>query len=139
MQTSEGSQAIFEDVRCPLAGMLHPKAERCTMKALPWIIAGTAIGAAITYVIVNTPTPEYATGSETVEGAARKAFGWGTKQRASGKGQSIAGSLKEGVGKITGDPDLADEGAADSLVGDAKDAAGKLGHALGETIHDLNR
>ncbi len=109
------------------------------MKALPWIIAGITIGTVITYVALYESGPEYATGSDTIEDAAHLAFGWGTKQRAAGMGQSIVGAVKEGFGRVTGDSDLADEGAAEGLVGDAKDAAGKLGHAVGETIHDLNR
>jgi uncharacterized protein YjbJ (UPF0337 family) len=109
------------------------------MKALPWIIGGVGIGAVVTYILFNTPQPEYATGSDTIEDAAHKAFGWGTKQRTAGKGQSIVGAVKEGIGRITGDADLADEGAAEGLVGDAKDAAGRLGHAVGQTIHDLNQ
>jgi uncharacterized protein YjbJ (UPF0337 family) len=34
---------------------------------------------------------------------------------------------------------MADEGAADRFVGDVKDAAGQVGHAAAQTIHDLNR
>ena len=109
------------------------------MKSLPWIIAGVAVGAAVTYTLFSAPRPQHATGYDSVEDAANNAFGWGTKQRATGKGQSIVGSVKQGVGKLAGDPDLADEGAAESLIGDAKDAAGQLGHAVGETLHDLNR
>jgi hypothetical protein len=43
------------------------------MKALPWIIAGTAIGVAA-YVVLNTPGPEYATGNDTLEQAAVLGF-----------------------------------------------------------------
>jgi len=52
---------------------------------------------------------------------------------------SFAGAIKEGVGRLTGDDQMADEGAADRVVGNVEDAAGQLGHAVGETIHDLNR
>jgi len=112
------------------------------MKALPWIIAGVGIGVGVTLLIFNgeiDTQPEYATGYDGVERAARKTFGWGTKRRAEGKVGSVAGAIKEGVGRLTGDQQLADEGTADRVVGNVKDAAGKLGHAVGETIHDLNK
>jgi uncharacterized protein YjbJ (UPF0337 family) len=43
------------------------------------------------------------------------------------------------VGTATGNDDLAGEGVLDQAAGKVKDAAGQLGHAVGETIHDLNR
>ena len=109
------------------------------MRALPWILVGVGIGAVITAVFFNEPEAEYATGYDSVEDAARKTFGWGTKKRAEGKVGSVAGAIKEGVGRLTGNDELADEGAADRVVGHVKDAAGELGHAVGQTIHDLNR
>lgn len=110
------------------------------MKAFPWIVAGVGIGAGVTLLLrLAEPKAEYATGYDGVEGAARKAFNWGTKKRAGGKVQSIAGAIKEGVGRFTGDDRMADEGAAERMVGDMKDAAGQLGHAAGQTLHDLNQ
>ena len=109
------------------------------MRALPWIIAGVGIGVGVTILLFNESEPEYATGYDGVESAARKTFGWGTKKRAEGKLRVIAGAIKEGAGKLTGDDQMAAEGAADRVVGQVKDAAGQLGHAAGETIHDLNR
>lgn len=109
------------------------------MKGLPWIIAGVGIGVAVTLVLFNESQPDYAAGYDGVEGAARKSFGWGAKKQAEGKVGSFAGAVKEGVGKLTGNEDLADEGTADRVVGDVKDAAGHLGQAVGQTIHDLNR
>jgi uncharacterized protein YjbJ (UPF0337 family) len=106
------------------------------MKAIPWLIAGVGLGAAIFYIV--STEPKYATGSDTVEEAARKTFGWGTKQRVAGKGRGVVGAVKEGIGKLSGDPDLQDEGSVDRVVGDAKEAAGKLGEAAGKTLHDLN-
>jgi uncharacterized protein YjbJ (UPF0337 family) len=111
------------------------------MRALPWIIGGVVVGAGITMLLFNDTEPGYATetGYDGVERAARKTFGWGTRQRAEGKVGAFAGAIKEGVGRITGDNRMADEGAADQVVGNVKDAAGQIGHAAGETIHDLNR
>jgi uncharacterized protein YjbJ (UPF0337 family) len=108
------------------------------MKAFPWIIAGVTIGTVITYIALHEPSPQYATGSETIEGVAQKASVWGTKQRTIGKVNSIAGATKRGLGRMTGDTDLIDEGAAEGVLGDVKDAAGKVADAAGQTIHDLN-
>jgi uncharacterized protein YjbJ (UPF0337 family) len=111
------------------------------MRALPWVIAGVGIGVGVTMLLFNDAEPGYATGTgyDGVERAARKTFGWGTKKRAEGKVGAFAGAIKEGVGRITGDDQMADEGATDRVAGNVKDAAGQLGHAVGETIHDLNR
>jgi uncharacterized protein YjbJ (UPF0337 family) len=111
------------------------------MRALPWIIAGVGIGIGVTILLFNDGESRYATGTgyDGVESAARKTFGWGTKKRAEGKVESFAGAIKEGAGRITGDDQMASEGAADRVVGNVEDAAGHLGHAVGETIHDLNR
>jgi uncharacterized protein YjbJ (UPF0337 family) len=109
------------------------------MKGLPWIIVGIGVGAAITYMLFNEPEPAYDTGHDTFADAARKTFSWGTKKQAEGKVGSFAGAVKQGVGNLTGNQDLADEGAADRVVGNVKDAAGQLGQAVGQTIHDLNK
>jgi uncharacterized protein YjbJ (UPF0337 family) len=111
------------------------------MKALPWILTGLGIGigAVVVHVLYHESEPAYARGYSSVEDAAHTTFDWGTKQRVTGKGESIVGKVKEGLGRVTGDSTLADDGATDSLIGDAKNAAGKLGHAVGETIHDLNK
>ncbi len=109
------------------------------MRALPWIIAGIGIGMGVTILLFNESEPDYATEYDGVETAAHKTFGWGTKKRAEGKVRSFAGAIREGAGRLTGDEQMADEGAADRVIGNVEDAAGQLGHAVGETIHDLNR
>jgi uncharacterized protein YjbJ (UPF0337 family) len=109
------------------------------MKALPWIIAGVSAGAALAYVMLNQPRPQAETGWDSVENAADRAWGWGSKTRLSGAGRSAGGKLKEGLGRVLGDSDLADEGVGDQAVGALQSGAGKLAHAVGETIHDLNR
>jgi uncharacterized protein YjbJ (UPF0337 family) len=109
------------------------------MRALPWIIAGVGIGVGVTILLFSDSEPDYATGYTGVERAARKTFDWGTKRRAEGKIGSVAGAIKEGIGNLTGDDRMAGEGAADRVIGNVKDAAGQVGHAVGETIHDLNR
>jgi uncharacterized protein YjbJ (UPF0337 family) len=109
------------------------------MRALPWLIAGVGIGVGVTILLFNESEPDYATGYDGVERAARKTFGWGARRQVEGKVGSVAGAIKEGVGRLTGDDEMADEGAADQVVGNVKDAAGQLGQAVAETIHDLNR
>jgi uncharacterized protein YjbJ (UPF0337 family) len=108
------------------------------MKSLPWFLAAVGIGLAA-YVVMNTPGPEYATGSDSIESAARGTSRWGSKNRISGAGNTLAGKLKEGFGNVTGNADLADEGAGDQIVGSVKDAAGAVAQAAGQTIHDFNR
>jgi uncharacterized protein YjbJ (UPF0337 family) len=109
------------------------------MKTLPWILAGVGAGVAVAYVILNQPKPQAATGWDSVENAARRTTGWGSKSRLSGAGSKVAGKLKEGIGRITGDADLADEGVGDQAVGAVKNVAGTVAQAAGDTLHDLNR
>jgi uncharacterized protein YjbJ (UPF0337 family) len=108
------------------------------MKAFPWVVAGVGFGV-LAYIILNQPGPQYATGNDDVEYAAGRTTLWGSKQRLSGTGGGIAGKIKEGFGRATGDAQLADEGAADQVVGAIKDTAGKAAQVAGQTIHDLNR
>jgi uncharacterized protein YjbJ (UPF0337 family) len=108
------------------------------MKMFPWMVAAAALGFAA-YVVFNRSAMEYATGPGDAGEAGRKAFRWGTKQRASGVGGQLSGRLKEGIGRITGDDNLAGEGIADQATGLAKDAAGSVAQTVGQTIHEFNR
>ena len=108
------------------------------MKMFPWVVAAAGLGFAA-YVVFTRSAMEYAAGPGGAEDAARTAFGWGTKQRVSGVGGQLSGRLKEGVGRITGDDNLAGEGIADQAAGLAKDAAGSVAQAVGQTIHEFNR
>jgi uncharacterized protein YjbJ (UPF0337 family) len=108
------------------------------VKTFAWIVAGIGVGIAA-YVVLNQPGPQYATGNDDVEDAAGRATLWGSKQRLYGTGGDLAGKVKEGIGRITGDDQLADEGVTDQVVGAVKDTAGRVAQAAGQTIHDLNR
>jgi uncharacterized protein YjbJ (UPF0337 family) len=108
------------------------------MKTFAWLAAGIGVGLAV-YLVANAPGPQYATGSDNLEDAARNAAGWGTKQRASGLGRNVAGRVKEGLGNLTGNPDLADEGLGDQIEGNVREGVGKFAQATGQTLHDLNR
>ena len=114
------------------------------MKGLPWILVGVGIGIAATYVLffdqlTDQREPAYDTAYDGFTDAARKTFAWGTRKQAEGKVGSFAGAVKQGVGNLTGNQKLADEGAADRVVGNVKDAAGRVGEAVGQTLHDLNQ
>ncbi len=108
------------------------------MKSLPWILAAVGLGVAA-YVVMNTPGPEYATGNDSIEDAARRTAAWGSKNRITGTGTNLGGKLKEGIGNLTGNPDLADEGVVDQVAGSLKDAAGSVAQAAGQTLHEFNR
>lgn len=108
------------------------------MKTLMWLAAGVGLGL-VAYLIVNTPGPQHATGSESVEDAARSAAKWGDRQSIKGTGSSLFGQAKEGLGNLTGNEQLADEGVGDQVAGAAEKVAGKFAQAAGQTLHDLNR
>ena len=69
------------------------------MKSLPWILAAVGLGVAA-YVVTNTPAPEYATGNDDIENAARKTSAWGSKNRITGTGTNLGGKLKEGLAEV---------------------------------------
>ena len=108
------------------------------MKALTWIIAGVGVGIAA-FIALNQPGPQYATGDDDVEYAAGRTTLWGSKQRLYGRAGGLAGKLKKGIGRVTGNAQLADEGVADQVTGAVKDTAGRVAQVAGQTIHDLNR
>ena len=108
------------------------------MKGLGWILATVGAGAVVAYVLLNQQ-PVADTGWNSVEDAAGKTWGWGSKNRLAGAGTNVAGKVKEGFGRLTGDADLADEGVADQAVGTVRDAVGAVAQAAGDTIHQLNR
>lgn len=108
------------------------------MKTLAWLTAGVGIGLAA-YLIANAPQPEYTTGSDNLEGAARRTAGWGSGQRLRGAGSGVLGRVKEGVGNLTGNDQLANEGIGDQAAGAAERGVGKFAEAAGQTLHDLNR
>ena len=109
------------------------------MRASNLLLAGIGVGAVLTYALFYEPTLQQETGFDGVEDAANKAWRWGTKKRVGAGVDTFVGRAKEGFGRATGNDDLAVEGVADQAVGAAKDTAGRWGHAVSETIHDLNR
>lgn len=109
------------------------------MKSLPWIMAGVGAGIAATYLMMNQPRMQSASGYDSVEEGAARTFGWGSKARLTGMGRNVAGKVKEGLGRMTGNSDMESEGIGDQAIGSVKDATGTVAQAAGKTIHDLNR
>jgi len=54
-----------------------------------------------------------------------------------GKTDQVKGKVKQAVGDLTDDDRLRGEGAADELVGDAKEGFGRGRRKVGEAIEDL--
>ncbi len=54
-----------------------------------------------------------------------------------GKAEALKGKMKQGMGKVTGDQDLHDEGVADEAAGKTQDALGRGRRKVGEAIKDL--
>jgi uncharacterized protein YjbJ (UPF0337 family) len=106
---------------------------------LPWIVAGIGAGIAATWVLMNQPRLQSETGYDSVEEGAARTFGWGSKARVTGTGRNIVGQVKEGIGRLAGRDDIADEGVVDQAAGSVKNAVGSVAQAAGQTIHDLNR
>ena len=49
----------------------------------------------------------------------------------------IKGRAKQGVGDLTNDPDLINEGAADQAGGEAREGFGRARRKVGEAIEDI--
>ena len=49
-----------------------------------------------------------------------------------GKGESMKGKLKEGLGKLTGDEDLEAEGQVEQGEGKVREGVGKAGRAISD-------
>ena len=121
------------------------------MNKLFWIAAGASLGIGA-YILLNgqnyaytsrSPEDDLDDASDDLRSGARrfsrKASNWGTGQRVSGAVGQIGGRFKEGVGDLTNNPDLADRGVGDQIVGGVKDTVGRAAHAVSDTVDDLTR
>ena len=109
------------------------------MKALPLILAG--VGASVaTYLLLRQSDAQFATGTgfNAVDDAAGRTASWGDKQRIAGAGSNLAGKLKEGFGRVTGNDRLASEGTVDQAAGTLRNATGTVANAPSQTLKDLN-
>ena len=54
-----------------------------------------------------------------------------------GKGDQLKGKIKQGVGDLTDNERLHDEGVADEAAGEAQDTLGRARRKVGEAVEDL--
>jgi len=54
-----------------------------------------------------------------------------TQDQVAGKAHAVKGKLKEEAGKISGNPDLEDEGTVEKVGGKVRQAVGKVEKVLG--------
>jgi uncharacterized protein YjbJ (UPF0337 family) len=107
------------------------------MKRHIWI--PLAMGIVAAYVILDRRATRCAAEYDNLETAANKTAEWGSKQRMVGTGRGLLGRVKEGLGRLTGNDDLAGQGVVDQIAGAVQDTSGRAAHAVSDTIRDLNR
>jgi uncharacterized protein YjbJ (UPF0337 family) len=107
------------------------------MKRQVWI--PLALGIVATYIFLDRRAARYTAEYDELEAAADRTDLWGSKQRIAGTGRDFLGKVKEGVGRITGDDDLAGRGVVDQIAGAVQDTAGKAANAASDTIREFNR
>lgn len=107
------------------------------MKRQLWI--PLALGIVATYIFLDRRAARHAAEYDEMESAADRTALWGSKQRIAGTGRDLLGKVKEGVGRITGDDDLAGRGVVDQVAGAVQDTAGKAANAASDTMRDFNR
>lgn len=54
-----------------------------------------------------------------------------------GKYNQAKGSVKEGLGRLTGDDDMRNEGSADKLKGDVQEGWGGAKRKVGDALEDV--
>jgi uncharacterized protein YjbJ (UPF0337 family) len=54
-----------------------------------------------------------------------------------GKAEQVKGKIKQGVGDLTDNERLHDEGVADEVAGEAQDTLGRARRKVGEAVEDL--
>lgn len=54
-----------------------------------------------------------------------------------GKGDQLKGKVKQGVGDVTGNERLHDEGVADEAAGDVQEGFGRGRRKVGDAIEDI--
>lgn len=107
------------------------------MKRQVWI--PLALGIVVTYIFLDRRAARYAAEYDELDEAADRTDLWGSKQRIAGTGRDFLGRIKEGIGRITGDDDLANRGVVDQIAGAMQETAGKAANAVSDTIREFNR
>jgi len=59
------------------------------------------------------------------------------KDEVNGKVDRLKGRVKQGVGDLTNDPRLHDEGVADEAAGNVEEGFGKARRKVGEALHEV--
>jgi len=59
------------------------------------------------------------------------------KDELDGKAEAMKGRIKQGVGDLTDNEKLHDEGVADEAAGEIKEGVGKARRKVGDAIEDL--
>jgi len=59
------------------------------------------------------------------------------KDELDGKAEALKGRIKQGVGDLTDNDKLHDEGVADEVAGEIKEGVGKARRKVGDAIEDL--
>jgi uncharacterized protein YjbJ (UPF0337 family) len=54
-----------------------------------------------------------------------------------GSAEAFKGKVKQGVGDLTNDPDLHDEGVADEAAGKAQQTFGRVKRKVGEAVKEV--
>ena len=107
------------------------------MKRQAWI--PLALGIVATYIFLDRRAARYAAEYDEMKSAADRTDLWGSKQRVAGAGRDLLGKVKERVGRITGDDDMANRGVVDQVAGGMQDTAGKAANVASDAIRDINR
>jgi uncharacterized protein YjbJ (UPF0337 family) len=107
------------------------------MKRQTWV--PLAIGIVATYIFLDRRAARYAAQYDPLESAADRTDLWGSKQRIAGSGRSLLGKVKQALGRITGNEDLADRGVVDQIAGAVQDTTGKAANAASDTLRKFNR
>ncbi len=107
------------------------------MKRQVWI--PLALGIVATYIFLERRAARYAAEYDELDEAADRTDLWGNKQRIAGTGRDLLGRMKEGIGRFTGDDDLANRGVVDQIEGAMQGTAGKAANSVSDTIRDFKR
>jgi uncharacterized protein YjbJ (UPF0337 family) len=59
------------------------------------------------------------------------------KDEMDGKYEQVKGSVKEGLGNVTGDDEMRSEGTADKLKGDVQEGWGGTKRKVGDMLEDV--
>ncbi len=109
------------------------------MKRFFFLVSTAALGLAA-YLILKSPDSTLSAASpDDLDAVGNRVGRWGAKQRLTGAGSSVAGSVEQTAGDLVGNEKLSNQGAFDQAKGAVKDAAGQVANAVEGTVHDLKK